>query len=100
MEFLPGDLTSILTTPIPDGDRQEEQLIKIIYRCICAMDFMHSANVMHRDIKPPNILISEEDEIKICDFGLSRKYYTSDNISENCLTINNPKDNIDSKQWH
>ena len=36
------------------------------------MNYMHSANVMHRDIKTSNILIDEDCTIKICDFGLSR----------------------------
>ena len=44
----------------------------ILYNLLCAVNFMHSANVMHRDIKPSNILIDEKCNIKICDFGISR----------------------------
>lgn len=33
---------------------------------------MHSANILHRDLKPRNILISSKCEVKICDFGLAR----------------------------
>ena len=34
---------------------------------------MHSANVIHRDLKPSNVLATEKCEVKMCDFGLSRK---------------------------
>ena len=36
--------------------------------------FMHSRNIVHRDIKPANILLTASDDIKIGDFGLSRKF--------------------------
>jgi serine/threonine protein kinase len=39
---------------------------------ICAMNFIHSANIIHRDIKPANILFKNDCTIKLCDFGLSR----------------------------
>lgn len=34
--------------------------------------YMHSKNIFHRDLKPQNILISNQQEIKIADFGLGR----------------------------
>ena len=36
---------------------------------------MHSSGVIHRDLKPGNVLISEDCTCKICDFGLSRQTY-------------------------
>ena len=36
------------------------------------MNFIHTANVIHRDLAPPNILITDDCRIKLCDFGLSR----------------------------
>ena len=34
--------------------------------------FLHSADVMHRDIKPCNLLVNTNCDLKICDFGLAR----------------------------
>lgn len=39
---------------------------------LCAVKYLHSANVLHRDLKPANILVNEDCSVKICDFGLAR----------------------------
>ena len=44
-----------------------------MYNILCSINYMHSANIMHRDIKPGNLLINKNCSIKICDFGLSRE---------------------------
>ena len=47
-------------------------MLKIVYNVLCSLAFMHLTNVIHRDVKPANILISSDCNVKICDFGLSR----------------------------
>ena len=69
MEYSDIDLCKMLQNDCQIG---EDHVITIIYNLLCAMNYMHSANVMHRDIKTSNILIDEDCTIKICDFGLSR----------------------------
>jgi len=50
----------------------EEHLIRVTYNSICALAFLHEANVMHRDIKPSNLLVNSDCNVKIGDFGLAR----------------------------
>ena len=55
----------------------EDHIVTIFYNILCALNFLHSANVVHRDLKPANILIDGECGIKICDFGLARTFNKS-----------------------
>ena len=45
---------------------------KIIWQMLKACDFMHSHNIVHRDFKPENMLLSRNGVLKICDFGFAR----------------------------
>ncbi len=70
MEYLGGaPLSSLIqkrgSLPIPDA-------AKIIIDVAEALDFAHSSGVIHRDIKPDNILSDEKGEFKVMDFGIAR----------------------------
>lgn len=48
------------------------QLKKIMYELLIGLNYLHSAGIVHRDIKPGNLLLNEQCEVKICDFDLAR----------------------------
>ena len=43
-----------------------------VYHILCGLKYIHSCAVLHRDLKPGNILLDHNYQIKICDFGLAR----------------------------
>lgn len=51
---------------------EEVHCKSIIYDILCGLNYLHKANICHRDLKPDNILVNDDCTIQICDFGLSR----------------------------
>lgn len=70
MEYFGCDLMHLLNSNASSLTR--DHICLILYNLACALKVLHSANIMHRDIKTSNILVDEDCNIKICDFGLSR----------------------------
>lgn len=50
----------------------EFHIQSFIYQILCGLKYIHSADVIHRDLKPGNILVTIQGCLKICDFGLAR----------------------------
>ncbi len=48
-----------------------ESVIRIVEKCAEALDYAHRNGVTHRDIKPDNIMLTTDDEVKIVDFGVA-----------------------------
>ena len=61
-----------LLTYLRKRRRLKESLAKIfIKQLMNALGYLHEKNIVHRDIKLENILLSNRGEIKLCDFGVA-----------------------------
>lgn len=74
MEYVPDSLENFITKykklnkQIPIND-----IKKIAKEILEGLKFIHSKNICHRDLKPDNILLDEKLNVKLCDFGSSKK---------------------------
>jgi len=72
-EFVEQDLKKLLSDS-PSGPLQPQQLCSYAFQLLKAIDYCHSRGVMHRDLKPHNILVSSNGLLKVTDFGLARAF--------------------------
>eukprot|EP00897_Mesotaenium_endlicherianum_P008404 jgi/Mesen1/7592/ME000395S06744 len=68
-EFAQGELFEILTD---DHQLPESQVQAIAKQLVRALHYLHSNRIIHRDMKPQNILIGAGGIVKLCDFGFAR----------------------------
>jgi len=70
-EYLDQDLKKFLDSE----SKLEPQMIKaLLYQLLRGVSFCHDRRVLHRDLKPQNLLINKEYALKLADFGLARAF--------------------------
>jgi len=68
MEFFPrGDLKARLQQGIAEQDA-----LRYLEQIAAALKVVHDASLLHRDLKPPNVMLRENDTVALIDFGLAR----------------------------
>ena len=70
MELVDGKPLSLLIRE--RGTLQPEQVRSVVGQCALALGVAHEARVVHRDVKPANILVREDGLVKLTDFGIAR----------------------------
>jgi response regulator RpfG family c-di-GMP phosphodiesterase len=74
MEYVPGlDLDAYVTKHGPLGT---VRACNLVYQAAAALQEIHKYRLVHRDVKPSNIMVTPEDQAKLLDFGLSRQLDT------------------------
>nr|XP_020454760.1 serine/threonine-protein kinase 36 [Monopterus albus] len=68
-EYAEGQLFQILED---DGKLPENQVREIACQLVSALYYLHSHRILHRDMKPQNILLGKSGMVKLCDFGFAR----------------------------
>ncbi|WP_196903871.1 Stk1 family PASTA domain-containing Ser/Thr kinase [Cryobacterium sp. MP_M3] len=78
MEYVDGRL---LKDIIREGPLASAEAVRIIDGVLTALEYSHRAGVVHRDIKPGNIMITKTGQVKVMDFGIARA------ISDSSTTV-------------
>ncbi len=78
MEHVEGRLLKDL---VAEGPMPAEQAVHIVDGILTALEYSHRAGVVHRDIKPGNVMVTSTGQVKVMDFGIARA------ISDSSATI-------------
>lgn len=68
-ELMETDLAQIIKSNQPLSD---DHIQFFLYQILRGLKYIHSAGILHRDLKPRNLLVNSNCDLKICDFGLAR----------------------------
>jgi len=71
MEYIENSRT-VQTHCQPDNLLPIQTVVAILYQCCKGLQYAHSHNVIHLDIKPGNIMLTPDDRVKLADFGLAK----------------------------
>lgn len=78
MECVEGeDLRHWIRRKHKEGPLTVETILPIIHQVAEALDYAHNHRIIHRDIKPGNIMIDTEGQVKVLDFGLAAQIHSS-----------------------
>ncbi|XVE74819.1 hypothetical protein DITRI_Ditri12bG0048800 [Diplodiscus trichospermus] len=72
MEYMEHDLKGLMETMKQPFSQSEVKCLML--QLLEGVNYLHSNWVLHRDLKTSNLLLNNQGELKICDFGLARQY--------------------------
>jgi serine/threonine protein kinase/beta-lactam-binding protein with PASTA domain len=78
MEYVEGRL---LKDVVREGPMDPTEAVRITEGILTALEYSHRAGVVHRDIKPGNVMITHSGQVKVMDFGIARA------ISDSSATV-------------
>ncbi|OBJ68166.1 Stk1 family PASTA domain-containing Ser/Thr kinase [Mycobacterium sp. 1274756.6] len=70
-----------------DGPMPVQRAIEIIADACQALNFSHQHGIIHRDVKPANIMVSKSNAVKVMDFGIARALADSHNVTQTAAVI-------------
>lgn len=101
MDYIDGETLTDILKKLNDGDEMYKKsynlnkLVSMFLNICSAVKYAHSQNIVHLDLKPGNILIGNEENAYVCDWGISEKVTPkhhnendSNNIYDNSTGIN------------
>jgi len=69
------------------GPLSQQRVIEVMADVCAALDFSHRHNIIHRDVKPANIMITRGGAVKVMDFGIARALGEGQNVTQTAAVI-------------
>jgi serine/threonine-protein kinase len=89
MEFVKGD--SIAGFIRKKGPYHWKDAVPLLRQSLSAFKAAHDANIIHRDIKPDNIMLTEDGQVKIADFGLAKNVSETTGLTKTGQVMGTPQ---------
>jgi len=103
MDYAPGETLSKWRKKFPKGRAPLAKAIEICRQIADALDYAHEQGIVHRDIKPGNVSVSEKDgkiDAKVLDFGLAEQIRTSiSRVSRARIDTSGTRPYMAPEQW-
>jgi serine/threonine-protein kinase len=88
MEYVEG---RSLTSLIPAGGAMEEKLaLRLVLQVARALAAGHAHGIIHRDVKPDNVIVTREGVAKLCDFGLAKQSEGEARLTQTGMALGTP----------
>ena len=87
MEYLPG---GTLADRIKNKSLTAEQSLEILAQVTKALSYAHSKQIIHRDVKPSNVMFRSENDAVLTDFGISKAIISATEITIEAKAIGSP----------
>jgi serine/threonine-protein kinase len=85
MEYVDGQtLREIVKST---GPMTQQKVIEVMADVCAALDFSHRHQIIHRDVKPANIMINRAGAVKVMDFGIARALGEGQNVTQTAAVI-------------
>ncbi|QBF47485.1 Stk1 family PASTA domain-containing Ser/Thr kinase [Janibacter limosus] len=72
MEYVDGLTLRELLNESETGTLEPYEAARIVQQVLEALDYSHDMGIVHRDIKPGNVMIADDGSVKVMDFGIAR----------------------------
>lgn len=73
-KFVSGQNIDDFFRTFPFGPEKIEKICHAIYQVLDALDYLHSKGVVHKDIKPSNIMVEDGNNVRLMDLGIASSY--------------------------
>jgi hypothetical protein len=87
MEWIPG---GSVAQRLNDGPMPVEEVIGIADQTLAALECLHENRVVHRDVKPSNLLVDADEVIRLADLGLVRRLDEQHDLTRTAMTVGTP----------
>jgi eukaryotic-like serine/threonine-protein kinase len=91
MEYVEGET---LSDRLARGRPSVEESLRIACEIAEALEKAHQKSVIHRDLKPQNIMLTVEGHVKLMDFGLARRFVVSEGDPQETLRSSSARSNL------